>query len=250
MNFRDVELLSEYLDGRLSPSDAARLEARLSADASLKATLQDLRETRGLLRSLPQRRAPRNFRLTPKMAGVRPPEPRAYPVFRLATAIATFLFLASVAVNAFAPVATQHLAAAPAPAFGMGGGGSGGGGPESTLQAPAAAAPAATESPLQQPFAGLATTATPAGTMAADEATDQAVQTQDATRSLGATGPSAEASKAAPVQPPAAQTASQQQPVPASLVFALAILMVACGAIAWLLRRNSERRIRRQWEQK
>jgi anti-sigma factor RsiW len=247
MNFRDVELLSAYLDGRLSPSDAARLEARLSGDASLKATLQDLRETRGLLRSLPQRRAPLNFRLTPKMAGVRPPEPRAYPVFRLATAVATFLFLAAVAVNAFAPVATQHLAAAPAPAFGMGGGG---GGPESTLQAPAAAAPAATEAPLQQPFAGLATTATPAGTMAADEATNQAVQTQDATRSLGAIGPSAEASKAAPVQPPAAQTASQQQPVPASLVFALAILMVACGAIAWLLRRNSERRIRRQWEQK
>src|SRR5512140_1508794 len=128
MNFRDVELLSAYLDGRLSPSDSVRLEARLTSDRSLRATLDELRETRGLLRSLPQRRAPRNFRLTPKMAGLRPPEPRAYPVFRLATALATFLFVAAIALNGLAPFATQRLAAAPAPAFGMGGGGSGGGG--------------------------------------------------------------------------------------------------------------------------
>jgi anti-sigma factor RsiW len=248
MKFRDIELLSAYLDGQLSPSDAARLEARLSSDASLKATLEDLRETRGLLRRLPQRRAPRSFRLTPKMAGVRPPEPRAYPIFRLATAVATFLFLASVAVNALAPVASQHLAAAPAPVYGIGGGagGSGGGGPEGTLAPPAAAAPAATEAPLQQPFASLATTATPAGTMAADAATNQAIQTEDALRALGATGPSAEASKAAPAQPPAAS----QQPVPVTWVLVLGILMVACGVIAWLLRRNSERRIREQWDQK
>src|SRR5512141_1004081 len=127
MNFRDVELLSAYLDGRLSPSDSARLEARLSSDQSLRVTLDELRETRGLLRRLPQRKAPRNFRLTPKMAGIRPPEPRAYPLFRFATALAGFLFLASVALNAFTPYAAQHLAAAPAaPAYGMGGGGGGG----------------------------------------------------------------------------------------------------------------------------
>src|SRR5512140_1626639 len=128
MNFRDVELLSAYLDGRLKPSEATRLEARLSADPNLKATLEDLRETRGLLRRLPQRRAPRNFRLSPKMAGVRPPEPRAYPVFRLATALAAFLFVASVALNAFTPLAASRLAAAPAPGYGLGGGGGGGGG--------------------------------------------------------------------------------------------------------------------------
>ncbi len=207
--------------------------------------MEDLRGTRRLLRSLPKRRAPRNFRLTPKMAGVRPPEPRAYPIFRLATAVATFLFLASVAVNAFAPVATQHLAAAPVPVYGIGGGGGGDG----TLEPPAAAAPAATEAPLQS-LAAAAPTATPEGTIAADAATNQAIQTQDAERSLAAgAAPSTEASKAAPAQPPVPQTASPQ-PVPVAWVLGLGILMVVCGAIAWLLRRNSERRIRSQWDQK
>ena len=94
-SFRDVELLSAYLDGQLSPPDSARLESRLSSDASLRAALHDLRSARGLLRQLPQRRAPRNFTLTPKMAGIKPPTPRAYPTLRFATVLATLLFIAT-----------------------------------------------------------------------------------------------------------------------------------------------------------
>ena len=223
----------------------ARLEARIGSDAGLKAALEDLRETRTLLRRLPQRRAPRNFRLAPGMAGIRPPAPRAYPVFRFATAIATLLFLASVAVNALAPVASGHLAAAPVPAFGMGG--AGGGAPESS----APAAPAATEAPLQAPFAALAATPTAEGTAAADMATSQAnltIQTQDAARSL-ASGPSTEAGKAAPIQPPTAPQPAGQ-PVPATWVAMLGLLMIVFAVIAWLLRANSDRRVRRRWEQK
>ena len=73
MNFRDVELLSSYLDGQLKLSDSARLERRLSLDPDLRAVLDDLRSARGLLRQLPMRKAPRNFTLTPKMVGKNPP---------------------------------------------------------------------------------------------------------------------------------------------------------------------------------
>ena len=57
----DVELLSEYLDGQLSPSDSTRLESRLSSEAGLRAVINDLRESRALLRQLPQRRALTQF---------------------------------------------------------------------------------------------------------------------------------------------------------------------------------------------
>src|SRR5512140_1175122 len=156
MNFRDVELLSAYLDGQLRPSEAARLEARLSIDTDLKSTLDDLRQTRALLHRLPQRRAPRNFRLTPRMVGIKPPAPRAYPAFQFATALVALLFVAAVAMNAFVPFAAARLAPAAAPAYGMGGGGGGsgggyGGGP--TESQPAVQSAPATEAPLQAPFA-------------------------------------------------------------------------------------------------
>jgi len=140
MNQRDLELLSSYLDGQLKSSDSARLESRLSTDPDLRGVLDDLRAARGLLRRLPQRKAPRNFRLTPKMVGKNPPLPRTYPAFKFVTAIATFLLFFTVGVNFLAP----QLASQP-PAYGMGGGGA----PEilSAEEAPATEAPAATEPP-------------------------------------------------------------------------------------------------------
>ncbi len=95
MNRRDIERLSEYLDGRLRPSDSARLETRLASDPALASALDALREARTLLRQLPHRRAPRNFTLTPKMVGLKPPLPRAYPLLRFATVAAVFLFVFS-----------------------------------------------------------------------------------------------------------------------------------------------------------
>lgn len=241
MNFRDVELLSAYLDGRLGPSDAARLETRLSADPNLKATLEGLRETRGLLRRLPQRKAPRNFRLTPQMVGIRPPEPRAYPVFRLATALAGILFLTSVAVNALTPLATRSLTAAPAPMYGMGGGG-GGAAPELS-EVPSAA----TEAPSQAAFAALAPTATPEGTLAADAATNQALQNEESARGA-VPAPTIQAKEGSPIRP--GSPISTGQPIPVSLIIVLAVIMVLSGAAAWLLRLNTERRVRKRWNQK
>lgn len=151
MNFRDVEQLSSYLDGQLSPSDSARLENRLASDPDLVSTLQSLREARGILRSLPHRRAPRNFLLTPRMVGKKPPLPRSYPVFRFATALATVLFALSFVTSQMGRLA----ASAPVIPYGRGGGG----GSDMATEAPAMLEPMlampaeapATEAPVTQP---------------------------------------------------------------------------------------------------
>ena len=148
MKQRDIELLSSYLDGQLSSSDSARLEARLRMEPELRTVLQDLRGARSLLRQLPMRKAPRNFILTPKMVGRNPPLPRSYPVFRFAATLATILLFFTFGLNFMgSQIAAQQ------PAFGMGGGGA----PdtyESTLvtEAPAAAMPA-TEAPAEPSIA-------------------------------------------------------------------------------------------------
>ncbi len=150
MNFRDIELLSAYLDGQVSPSDSARLEARLKSDPEMGLALQSLRESRGLLRQLPHRRAPRNFTLTRAMVGLKPPLPRVYPVFRFATALAAILFVFSFTTNQV----SQLAASAPVPAFGLGGSGGGGGGDGSgfATEVPMLEmAPAATEPAVAAP---------------------------------------------------------------------------------------------------
>jgi len=170
MNQRDLELLSAYLDGQLNPSDVTRLEARFQSDPQLVSVLNDLRGTRNLLRKLPARRAPRNFTLTRKMVGQNPPLPRAYPIFRLATALATLLFVFSFGLNSF-----SRFAASQAPAFGMGGGG---GGAEDSVAAPYAAEIPATEAPeaTEAPSVALAP---PASTLLPTQEAANAAQTAE-----------------------------------------------------------------------
>jgi hypothetical protein len=112
-SFRDVKKLSAYLDGQLKPSEVTRLEARLQTDPELASILEDLREARSVLRQLPQRRVPRNFTLTPKMVGLKPPMPRTYPVFRFATVLATLLLFFTFATNFMAPRLTYTAQSVP-----------------------------------------------------------------------------------------------------------------------------------------
>jgi len=119
-SFRDVAKLSAYLDGQLSTAETARLESRSASDPALAAALEAMRQSRSILRRLPQRRAPRNFTLTPQMAGLRAPMPRAVPVLRFATVLATILLAITFATNTLAPLATARQAAMP---YGIGGGG-------------------------------------------------------------------------------------------------------------------------------
>jgi len=78
---RDLEVLSNYLDGQLTTGERARLEARLQTELELRTVLEQIRQTRAAVRNLPFLRAPRNYTLTPKMVGVRRQSPRIYPGF-------------------------------------------------------------------------------------------------------------------------------------------------------------------------
>jgi len=121
---RDLEQLSAYLDGQLSRSGRTRLELRIQSDPAFAGALEELRQTRALLRRTPHRRAPRNFTLTPRMAGIRPPVPRAVPMLSWASAVAMLFFIFTLgaslvgqlsfgaATSAAAPMASAPLAAA------------------------------------------------------------------------------------------------------------------------------------------
>jgi anti-sigma factor RsiW len=90
---RDIESLSLYLDGQLSANEAARLESRLLVEGELRTVLEEMRRTRAVLRAAPILRAPRNYTLKSDMVKVRQPPPRAYPILRLASALASLLFV-------------------------------------------------------------------------------------------------------------------------------------------------------------
>ncbi|MCJ7709097.1 MAG: zf-HC2 domain-containing protein [Anaerolineales bacterium] len=112
---RDLEKLSAYLDGELTPAEAARLDARLREEAPLAEALAEMRATKRALGLLPMLRPPRNFTLTPEMAGIR--EPRRYPVLRWASALATLAFMAACGLDAFGVLSrgVSFGASAPAP---------------------------------------------------------------------------------------------------------------------------------------
>jgi hypothetical protein len=251
-SFRDVEKLSAYLDGQLKPSEIARLESRLKSDPELASILKELRQARSILRQLPQRRAPRNFTLTPKMVGQKPPLPRSYPIFRFATVLATLLFFFTFVTNFMAPRLVRT--AAPYP-YGIGGGGGGGAEPEMQLEAaptepaafaaPAIEAPAAQEPPAEE-------TAPPA--MAAPAPTEMASSANDSTRVEPTVGPSEKSGvQQAPTGEPFAQQPTPQEPaqtqppaspINATLQTALAGLAVLSGLITLLLRYSAIRKWR------
>lgn len=98
---RDYEALSAYLDGELTPKERSRLESRMLAEPELRKGLQELRQTRQILRAQARIRPRRNFTLTPEMVGGYRPRKiglQLFPVFGMATALAslalvvTFLF--------------------------------------------------------------------------------------------------------------------------------------------------------------
>jgi hypothetical protein len=92
ISIRDFELLSAYLDQELNPKEQAHVEARLHSDPQLRTILGELHQNRAALRSLPRLRAPRNFTLTPEIAGIKPNK-RTYPVFGLVSAISSLVLI-------------------------------------------------------------------------------------------------------------------------------------------------------------
>jgi anti-sigma factor RsiW len=270
-SFRDVEKLSAYLDGQLKPSEIARLESRLQSDPQLATILKELRQARGILRQLPQRRAPRNFTLTPKMVGQRPPLPRSYPVFRFATVLATLLLFFTFATNFMAP----RLVRTAAPfAYGMGGGD---GEPEMALEAapaepaepalaapapeepaaPAIEAPAATEESAAQAAPAMEEPAAPEALTPLGTPTPAPTQMAPAAEDNFRAEPTLGTSEKSGVQqvPPgetfaqdaAPAEAMQTQPAPpigATVQLALAGIAILCGLIALILRYTAIRKWR------
>lgn len=97
---RDLEQLSAYLDGELSDSESRKVETRLQSDSQLRIALEALENTRTLVSGLPTLHPPRNFTLTPEMAGLRKGL-SLFPVFRFATVVATAAFAVLVGADVF-----------------------------------------------------------------------------------------------------------------------------------------------------
>lgn len=257
-SFRDVEKLSAYLDGQLKPSEVARLEARLQADPELTSVLRDLHKTRGLLRQLPQRRAPRNFTLTPKMVGLKPPMPRSYPVFRFATVLAALLLFFTFATNFMAPRLVRT--AAPYP-YGVGGYGGGGGGEaesgmalETAPEAPAEAA--AMEPVIEEPAmeeAAAPEEEPPPPEAPAPAPTEGIVKAEDSARAEPTPMP---VEKNGIQEAPAGETLAQEippdemppvrsaPPIGATSQIALAVVAIISALIALALRTSAIRKWR------
>lgn len=109
---RDLELLSAYLDNQLREKERTLLESRLKADPALRKELQEINQTRMLLRQLPRRRAPRNFYIKPEAVHTRSTLKLA-PIFGVVSAVASVL-LALVLISNRLVTPTTQVALAPA----------------------------------------------------------------------------------------------------------------------------------------
>ena len=98
LSTRDLELLSAYIDGELSARGIARLLPRLDREPGLKQALEEMKAVVQQMGSLPDAPLPRSFTLTPETAGIRS-RPHAYPVFKLATALAAIAFVVLVGLD-------------------------------------------------------------------------------------------------------------------------------------------------------
>ena len=102
LSAREFEKLSAYLDGQLSAREVALLEEKILSDEIYQEALAELRTTRELLRSIPNKRVPHNFTLTPQIAGIKErKQTRFFPVLSYSSAIAGFLVVASLVLEMF-----------------------------------------------------------------------------------------------------------------------------------------------------
>lgn len=91
-SIKDWVKLSSYLDGELNDREKNKLEQLLRANPDLQNELEQLRQTRAMLRTMPRKKAPRNFTLSPEMAAAR--KPRFWvPLFSLSSAASAVVAL-------------------------------------------------------------------------------------------------------------------------------------------------------------
>lgn len=98
-------MISAYLDKALSPAEVEKVEIRTENDPSFKKALEEIAYTRRMLRSLPQKRAPRNFTLSPVKTKAPIRNPWLQPALKY--------------VSIAAAVMTMVIFISPFPLFGM-----------------------------------------------------------------------------------------------------------------------------------
>ena len=118
LSIRDYEQLSAYLDGQLSIAEKRRLEARLNEQPELRSALEELGQTRSLLRMAPRKRAPRNFTLNPSMVRESQPQRKSllnmFPALSFASALATLALVFSFLFELSPGVSSRMTGASPA----------------------------------------------------------------------------------------------------------------------------------------
>ncbi len=108
---KDYALLSAYMDGMLSTRERSKVEKQLEARVEFRTALYELQQTRKAMRSLPRKRVPRNFLITPAMVQPRR-APFAVGALRFSSALAA---IAAVILTLFQFLPSFQMAAAPAP---------------------------------------------------------------------------------------------------------------------------------------
>lgn len=95
------ERLNAYLDNALTAQERQVLEQELTRNEPLRSELEQLRLFKAAVHDLPRVAVPRNFTLTPEMAGLtrRQPSRPYYPALRLATTLTAFLLVAMLALE-------------------------------------------------------------------------------------------------------------------------------------------------------
>ncbi len=205
-NEYDIELLSAYIDQQLSDAERAALEVRLEREPALRAQLDDLRATVGLLRDLAPVRPPRSFTLD--AATVAPRRIWSFPWMQLgsalvaATLLVVFGFVLTRELGRNSPATAPMAASAPtaAPAAEKA--------PAAARQAveataaPAAAAPML--APANTPVAAAEPTSAPAADSAAPAPTASPAPTDDLAQynSAPAAGSAPQAEAPQPTPPP------------------------------------------------
>jgi hypothetical protein len=106
---RDMEAISAYLDNELKPREYDRLTARLQAEPRLRAVLDEMKQTRTMLRNIPQVRPPRNFTLSPEVVPRRSSLLQLFPSLQFASALAAILLVLFVAGDAFGVLAPRPI---------------------------------------------------------------------------------------------------------------------------------------------
>ena len=249
---RDWEILSAYLDNQLNDKERNRLEMQLQGNLELRQALEEMRRTRTILRHAPRLRAPRNFTLTPNMAGRRQDSralPGAYPVLQLASVLATVFFFVvsagSLAISAIQPEPIVVMRAdqnRSSPSIGMGGGGGG------VVEQPVAPAP--TEAAAKMMLEGETTATEGLMLQVTPLPPAEAATTPEDLQAFAAP------KEVSPVEPPVAaqapesnlsESASNEQPRSGFRAWNLLILLqvllaslaIGCGLAAFYIRRSS-----------